>query len=370
MTDELLKYKIGISLIPGIGSINAKKLIAYAGGLEAVFREKKKNLVRIPGIGASLAEKITTQDVLERAEREIEFIHKYHIGYSFYLDEQYPFRLKNCEDAPVILFYKGNIDFNKMKLISIVGTRNATEYGRRCCMKLVEDMKSRQHDVIIVSGLAYGIDICAHRAALKSGFETIAVLGHGLAMIYPSLHKNTAIDICSHGALVSDFVSDTQPDRNNFVKRNRIIAGLSDATIVMESGAKGGALITADIANSYNRDVFAFPGRVDDPSSVGCNWLIKNNKAALIENIADLEYLLGWDVPSKSPVSLQTKLFTELSDEEHKILDILKEHGDLPIDTISIHAEFPVSKVSALLLNIEFAGLVQSLPGKIYRIAR
>lgn len=370
MADDLLKYKIGISLIPGIGSINAKKLIAYSGGLEAVFHEKKNSLLKIPGIGESLADRITNHNILDKASREVEFIAKFNIGYSFYLDENYPARLKNCEDAPVIIYYKGKVDFNKQKVISIVGTRNATEYGRHCCTQLIEDMKARQHDVIIVSGLAYGIDICAHRASLKNGFETIAVLGHGLAMVYPSLHKNTAIEICSHGALLSDFVSDTQPERNNFVKRNRIIAGLSDATIVIESASKGGALITADIANSYNRDVFAFPGRVEDNSSHGCNWLIKKNKAALIENIIDLEYLLGWDSPLESHKPLQTQMFVDLTSDETRILNILREHGDLPIDNISLYANLPVSSVSAMLLNIEFAGLVRSLPGKVYHAGK
>jgi DNA processing protein len=370
MPDDQLKYKIGISLIPGVGSINAKKLIAYTGSIEGVFKEKKNNLLKIPGIGDSLAENIVKQQVLEIAEKEIEYIQKNDIRLHFYLDEHYPVRLKNCEDAPVVFFYKGDVDFNQMKIISIVGTRNATEYGKECCNKLIDDLSNRKHKVLIVSGLAYGVDICAHRAALKNGFDTVAVLAHGLATLYPSLHKSTAKEICNHGALLTDFISSTLPERNNFVKRNRIIAGLADVTIVIESGIKGGALITADIANSYNRDVLAFPGRVNDSYSHGTNWLIKTNKAAMIESIEDLEYTLGWDSPGSGAESKQTQLFVELSAEEQKIADLLREQGELPIDLISLHINLPGSKVSAMLLNLEFAGVVRSLPGKVYRLVR
>jgi len=370
MPDDLLKYKIGITLIPGIGSISAKKLIAYCGSIEAVFKEKKKALLKIPGIGESLAESVINQKVLGLAEKEIEFINRYEINYHFYLDEDYPARLKNCEDGPIILFCKGKTNFNQAKVLSIVGTRSATDYGKECCNKLTDDLKARNHQVLIVSGLAYGVDICAHRAALRNGFETVAVLGHGLATLYPSVHKATAMEITKQGALVTDFVSDMEPDRNNFVKRNRIIAGLADATLVVESGVKGGALITADIAGSYNRDVMAFPGRLNDTYSRGCNWLIKTNKAAMIETVEDLEYLLGWDTPGTQKSAVQTELFPEISLDEKQIIEILREAGELPIDLICVQAEMPMSKISAMLLNLEFAGLIRSLPGKMYRLAR
>ena len=370
MPDDLLKYKIGVSLLPGIGSINAKKLIAYTGSAEAVFKEKKKNLLKIPGIGSTLADGIINQNVLSQAEKEIEFINRYEINYHFYLDEAYPARLKNCEDGPIILYYKGKINFNQAKVLSIVGTRNATDYGKECCNKLTDELKARNHQLLIVSGLAYGIDIYAHRAALRNGFETIAVLGHGLATLYPSVHKATAKEITKQGALVTDFSSDTQPDRNGFVKRNRIIAGLADATLVVESGIKGGALITADLAGSYNRDVLAFPGRSSDPYSKGCNRLIRNNKAALIENAEDLEYLLGWDPPGTLKPAVQTELFAVISPEEKQIIETLRETGELSIDIICMRIDMPVSKVSALLLNLEFAGLIRSLPGKVYRLVR
>lgn len=370
MPDDLLKYKIGVTLIPGIGSINAKRLIAYTGGAEAIFKEKKKNLIKIPGIGEQLVENIIHQDVLARAEKEVEFISKYAIDYHFYLDEDYPARLKNCEDGPIMLYYKGNTNFNQAKVLSIVGTRNATDYGKAWCNRLIEDLKARNHQILIVSGLAYGIDICAHKAALRSGFETAAILGHGLATLYPSVHKATAKEITKQGALVTDFVSDTPPDRNNFVKRNRIVAGISDATLVVESAIKGGALITADLAGSYNRDVLALPGRSGDTCSQGCNWLIKTNKAAMIENVEDLEYALSWDPPGTEKPAVQTELFAEITEEEKRLVTILRESGELPIDLICIHTEMPMSRVSAMLLNLEFAGLVRSLPGKVYRLAK
>ena len=367
ISDDLLKYKIGISQIPGVGSILAKKLIAYTGNIEAVFQEKKKNLLKIPGIGNTLAEVIVSNQNLEKAEAEIEFINRYEIRYHFYLDNDYPARLKQCSDAPIMLFCKGDVNFNKEKVISIVGTRNATNYGKEFCTKLVSDLASRHRDLIVVSGLAYGIDISAHRAALKNSVPTVAVLAHGLSTLYPAAHRNSARDIVNNGALVTDFTSEIKPERNNFVKRNRIIAGLSDATIVVESGIEGGALITADLANSYNRDVFAYPGRVDDEWSKGCNKLIKTNKAAMIETVEDLEYVMGWDSAAKA-VPRQMSLFQNLTAEEQVVVDILKEENNMMIDILCLRTDMPVSKISPLLLKLEFMGLIKSLPGKVYRL--
>lgn len=367
LEDDLLKYKIGISQIPGVGSILAKKLIAYTGSIEAVFREKKKNLMKIPGIGSTLAEVIVNNQNLEKTEVEIEFIKKYEIRYHFYLDEDYPVRLKQCPDAPIMLFCKGNVDFNKEKIISIVGTRNATEYGKDFCSRFVSEMAARHKDLIVVSGLAYGIDISAHRAALKNNIPTVAVLAHGLSTLYPSAHRNTAKEIVNQGALVTDFTSDIKPERNNFIKRNRIIAGLADATIVVESGVEGGALITADLANSYNRDVFAYPGKATDDWSRGCNKLIKTNKAAMLETVEDLEYLMGWDVAART-VPRQMSLFQNLTEEEQAIINQLTEENNLMIDILCLRLDAPVSKISPLLLKLEFMGLIKSLPGKIYRL--
>ena len=367
MPNSLL-YKIAISQISGIGCINAKKLISTVGSLEAIFKESRKNLLKIAGLSRHIVNNILNdrENALEIAQNELLFIDKYNIKPLFYLDKNYPGRLKYCDDSPVVLYVKGKVDFDNQKVISIVGTRNATKYGKDITEKLVKELAEREHEVIIVSGLAYGIDIAAHKSALKYGLKTIAVLAHGLNTIYPSIHKGCAKDIISQGALVTEFISNTGPERPNFVKRNRIIAGLADATIIIESGEKGGALTTADIANSYNRDVFAIPGKLSDNYSAGCNRMIKTNKAALLENIDDLEYLLGWEKAIKK--NIQRKIFVELSGEEKIIFDILKGENEISIDVICAKAGLPVSKVSPVLLNLEFNGLVRSCPGNIYKI--
>ena len=366
--DNSLIYKIGISLIPGIGPITAKKLIAYCGSPEGVFTESRKRLEKIPDIGSHLSTKITDKSVLEKAEKEIKFIENYNLTTFFYLDKDYPERLRHCNDAPVMLFQKGNCDLNKPKIVSIVGTRNATQRGRDTCNKFVAELSENHPDLIVVSGLAYGIDIAAHKAALKNNLDTITVLGHGLSTIYPPVHRSIAKEIVEHGSLLTEFLSYELPEKPNFVKRNRIIAGLADATVVIESGKKGGALITADIANSYNRDVFAFPGRVSDTWSKGCNWLILTNKAALIEGVSNLEYIMGWNADKKNKEVIQTELFHELDEDDTTVSNILKESGDLTIDQISIMANSPVSKISSVLLNLEFKGIVKCLPGRVYKI--
>lgn len=368
MNNNNLLYQIGLTLIPGIGSINAKKLISYLGSVDEVFRAKKNQLLKIPGFGEFIANEIINQNVLKTAEQELKFIEKEKINTTFYLDKNFPERLKHCEDSPVLLFYKGQTDFNTSKIISIIGTRNATPEGKEITEKLIEDLTVTGHNPVIVSGLAYGIDIYAHKAALKNNLQTFAVLGHGLDIIYPAQHKSVAEKIISQGALISEFISNSRVDKQNFVRRNRIVAGISDATIVVESGEKGGALITAEIANSYNRDVFAFPGRISDKYSEGCNKLIKSNKAMLIESYKDLEYILGWDISENKKNNIQPSLFYEFSEDEKKIVEILKQENELLIDTISARTHLPMSKVSASLLNMEFAGILKCLPGKIFSL--
>ncbi len=363
----MLVYKIGITLIPGIGSINGKKLIDYCGGIKAVFKEKKENLLKISGIGESSANSIINQDVLIRAEKEIKFIKKNNITPLFYLDSGYPNRLKHCIDSPLMLYYKGNADLNNDKTISVVGTRRATEYGKRVCNELVRGLANQ--NVLIVSGLAYGIDVCAHRAALDNNLNTVAVLAHGLDRIYPYVHKSIAKKMLDKGGLITEFLSETNPDKGNFPKRNRIIAGLSDAVIVVESAKRGGALITAEIANSYNRDVFAVPGKLaDDKYSEGCNHLIKINKAALIESSKDIEYIMGWEEIKKTKLSKQYELFVKLSEEEKIVVNILKDNGESSIDWLCNKSQLNMGKVAAVLLNLEFQGIVRSLPGKLYRL--
>jgi DNA processing protein len=369
MEDPQLPYKIGISLIPGIGSSNARKLIAYLGSVEAVFSEKKRTLQKIPGIGEVLARVISgSEKVLERAYTEIGFIQRKGIHPFFYFDKTYPARLKECPDAPLMLYTKGPSDLNGNRMISIVGTRRPSSYGMAYCEKLVTELHENGYNIGIVSGLAYGIDITAHKAALQNGLPTFAVLGHGLDRIYPPIHRETACRIAETGSMVSEFLSETVPDRQNFVKRNRIIAGLSDATIVIESGLKGGSLITAGMANGYNREVFALPGRVNDPCSAGCNWLIKTNNAALIENLSDLEFYMGWDKPVIGSIPQQQRLFSNLTEEEQLVIALLREYGQLELDLIAMKTRLPVSRISGMLLSLEFSGYVRAMPGKVFTL--
>jgi DNA processing protein len=367
MSEVSLKHKIALSLIPRIGDINARRLVSYFGCVEAIFHEPYRNLIKIPGIGSGIAAYISEKSYLKIAEKEAEYVIKHNIKTFFYLDNDYPFRLRQCDDSPVVFYFKGNCDLNPNKILSIVGTRNATAHGKEQCEKIITDLAISHPDLIIISGLAYGIDITAHRAALSNGLQTIGVLGHGFKTIYPSIHRPVAKSILSNGGLLTDFMSDTLPERNNFLKRNRIIAGLSDATIVVESGIKGGALITADMAGSYNRDVFAFPGRPDDQWSAGCNSLIKSNKAALIESASDIEYFLNWE-PEKSKPPVQKTLFSDLSEPEQKIYEHIMKEGELTIDHICRTLDIPVNKLSAQLLQMEFKGLIKCYPGNVYRI--
>lgn len=366
-TPENLAHKIAISLIPGIGAVTARNLIAYVGSVEGVFQEKEKNLMKIPGVGEVNAQKVVRQNVLERAKREVDFILKNRIKTYFYLDENYPTRLNNCSDAPIVLFYRGNANLNERRIISVVGTRNATNYGKEMCDELIRNFSQRNYPLLVVSGLAYGIDVHAHKACLKYDVPTVGVFAHGLDNIYPALHAPIATKMLEKGGLLSDFISESKIERQNFLRRNRIIAGLADAIIVVESAEKGGALVTADIANSYNRDVFTFPGRSNDPFSKGCNKLIKLNEAVLIENLADIEKAMNWDVKTPSARVFQTSLFVELTPEEQKLVDLLKG-GDRFVDEITIETQMPMSRVSALLLGLEFKGLIISLPGKMYRL--
>ncbi len=368
MAEELI-FKIALSLITGIGSVTAKSLIAYTGSAEQVFKEKERALRKIPGVGSILARNIIQSKVLSRAGKELEFIHKNQVKALFYLDPDYPQRLLGCSDAPIVLYVKGDPPLNSSKSISVVGTRHATEYGRRMVEQFIGALTDRGYRMLIVSGLAYGIDIQAHKSALRNGLPTVAVLGHGLETVYPSLHTSTAREMVeNNGGLVSDFISYSSIDRTNFLRRNRIIAGLSDATLVIESAKKGGALVTADIANSYYRDVFAFPGRVGDIYSEGCHFLIKSNRAALIESVADLEYVMNWSAVQSVPDAIQKSLFYDFTPEEKLIVDLLRADGDTAIDLICIKTLLPMNKVSPLLLNLEFAGIVKGLPGKVFKV--
>ncbi len=363
MPSDLI-YKIGITLIPNIGVVNGKLLIAHCGGVEAVFKESKKALSKIPNIGSVIIKNITNQKVLQRAEEEIEYLEKNNIKALFYKDKDYPSRLSNCHDSPILLYYKGNAPLNNRRVVSIVGTRHASAYGKEICEEICTHLKN--YDVLILSGLAYGIDSCAHRVSLENGISTVGVLGHGLDTLYPSQNRKIAERMIENGGLLSEFISGTKPDRENFPKRNRIVAGMSDAIVVVESGRKGGAIITAQLGNSYNRDVFAVPGRVGDEYSVGCHYLIRTNRAALIENGSNLTYYMGWEKVESEGVT-QQKLFVELTDDEQLIFDCVCNNKEISIDKISIITAMKPSIVASVLLKLEFEGMVKAMPGKLFR---
>lgn len=372
MNTDALRFRIGITLIKGIGNNLAKNLIAYIGSEEGVFNEPKKNLAKIPGIGEVLSNEIANANVLKRADQEIEFILKNKITPHYFTDREYPFRLKECADSPIMIYTRGNCNLNDGKFIAMVGTRNATETGKDNCRKLIQDLAQQLPNAVIVSGMAYGVDICAHKAAVDSGLPTIGIVGHGLDRIYPAAHRPTAVKMVENGMLLTEYLSGTNPDRQNFVQRNRIIAGLCDATVVVESAAKGGALITAEMANDYNRDVFAFPGRVTDEWSAGCNALIKTNKASLIETAEDIIRFMNWEKQIlKTQTNVQTTLFLDLTDDEQNIVGMLRQHNDgLQLNELAIKLETPVSKISAMLLEMEFKGILKCLPGNVYKIIK
>ena len=363
-----LIHKIALSLFPNIGAVNARRLVAYLGNVNTVFDVSKNELKGIPGIGKGMIKIVIDQrnEVLERAQQELQFIEKYKLKTYFYLDKNFPRRLAQCGDAPIILYMKGAVELNYPRIISVVGTRNATEYGRQQTIELLSNIRKNGLDILVVSGLAYGIDVTAHKAALKSGLPTLGVVGHGLDKMYPASHASIAKEmLAGNGGLLTDFPSNVKIDPGNFLRRNRIIAGLADCTIVVESAKKGGALVTADIANSYNRDVFAFPGRTSDQYSSGCNELIKANKAALIENAEDLISFMGWET-YQQPV--QQSLLIELNTEEEEIVAVLRQNEIATTDLIARNINLPVQKINSSLLNLEFKGVVKSLPGNRFKL--
>jgi DNA processing protein len=360
-------HEIALTLIPGVGVVTAKLLLDHLGDARSIFDASRKDLINVPGIGPKTADSILSQAFMKLAEDEVRFLERYKIKPLFINSPEYPWRLRNCYDAPVLLYYKGNAELNADKIISIVGTRNATEYGRDLTQQLVEGLKAQ--NVLVVSGLAYGIDVAAHKACLRSGVPTVGVVGHGLDRIYPAQHRAVAESMLSTGGLLTEFASQTKPDKENFPKRNRIVAGLADATIVVEAGLKGGALITAELANSYDRDVMAFPGRVNDTYSAGCNFLIKSNRAHLVTGVKDVEYLLDW-IPSQNPKQADTQLSLPLNlyGEEKTVAEYLHEYGSSSFDQLQTAVEIPQTKLTMILLNMEMQDLVIALPGKRYRL--
>lgn len=360
-------YNIAITEISGIGILRAKSLINIFGSAEAIFKESKKALLAVPFIGTALANGVNDKNVLRKAEQEINFADKYGIKVLFYKNTDYPKRLLSCDDSPLILFYKGNIDLNKDKSIAFVGTRSASSYGRGFCRDFIGKLKEKTPDVLIVSGLAIGIDTEAHRCSLENNIPTVGVLAHGLDRIYPPSNRDLAERMVANGGLITEFLSGCSPEKENFPRRNRIVAGMTDATIVVESRIRGGSLITATIADSYNRDVFAVPGKSSDILSSGCNWLIKNRRASMIESVDDFMKEMNWDEGGTAKNDKQMKLFVSLTKEEDVIFNIIGDGKIVGIDDIVASSEIAASKVAGLLLDLEFNDLIECLPGKMYR---
>lgn len=359
---------LALHFIPGIGNHLIKQLISYCGSAENVFKTPKGKLLKIPGIGEVTAESIQRGKPFEEAEKEWRRAEKEEVDLIFYTDKRYPSRLKAINDAPTLLYAKGKMDPENPKVVAIVGTRQATAYGKACIDKLMEGLVA--HSPLIVSGLAYGIDIYAHKQALHHQLQTIGVLGSGLDVIYPSAHRETASRMALHGGLLTEHRFGTPPDAHNFPARNRIVAGMVDAVIVVEAALKGGALITAEIANSYNKDVFAFPGNIDQSHSAGCNNLIKSHKAHLITSAKDLEYIMNWNATG-DPVKKETFNLDAFDPNEQIVIKaLLGNNRQMIIDEISWCTNIGISQLASVLLNLEFKGAVTALPGKAYRLVK
>lgn len=365
-----LLHQIALTYIKNIGPYYAKSIVSYLGSADRLFTIAPSKVTKIDGIKDKRAEMLSRpilDEALRKADAELRFIERNEIDVIFYTDPRYPKRLKMCNDSPLLLYSKGNADLNNQRVISIVGTRNATEYGKHLCRQLIEELQP--YNPLIVSGLAYGIDVCAHKECVKHNVTTVGVLGHGLDRLYPAQNKPTADKMIENGGLLTEYPSGTLPDRENFPQRNRIVAGMADATIVVEASIKGGALITAEIANSYNRDVFSFPGRIGDEFSEGCNFLISHNKASLLTSGTELAFMLGWEAEAKKDVKEQLALPLDLLPDEQLILQTIRQNNaPLAIDDLTIKTNMPMSQLAMNLLNMEMQGYIRSLPGKTYAV--
>ena len=365
MTDNEFIDALRLQAVPNIGDITAKKLITHCGSPTAIFEDKMQHLLKIDGIGTHTLKGLFNKAYKEQAEEEYEFCSRNDLQLSYFMNSDYPEYLKHCIDAPILFFQKGNIDIKNRKIISVVGTRNCTSYGTAFCERFVDEIAPL--DPIIVSGFAYGVDITMHKAAMEKGLQTIGCLAHGLNQFYPKSHKKYASKVMEHGGFITEFWSTSNPDRENFLKRNRIIAGMSEATIVVESAEKGGSLVTADLANGYDREVFAVPGRYSDKYSKGCNDLIKRQKAQMLTSAAELVYLLGWEINEKKEApSVQKQLFVELDEKERSIYEYLQQNGKQQLDTVALECKMPIFRASSTLLEMEMKGVIRPLPGKLF----
>ncbi len=365
MNDTELLHLLALLKVEGVGDITAKKLLDHFENAQEIFRAKPSEITAIDRFGQGLVKRLKDPCIFKKAEAELAFITQHHLQVCYFKDADYPERLKHCIDGPVLLFASGNINWNTQRILSVVGTRQITPYGAEFCRKLLTDLAPL--NPIIISGFAYGVDIVAHQAAIENGLQTVGILAHGLNQVYPKMHKKYVAKMEENGGFMTEFWSDSNPERENFVKRNRIVAGISEATIVIESAEKGGSLITANLANDYNRDVFALPGRTTDRLSQGCNNLIKTQRAHLLTSAADVLYLLNWEIdnnPNGQAKPIQKQLFVALDEEEQKIYDYLQQNGKQLLDVIAIDCGFPVFRISSLLLNMELKGVLRPLPGK------
>lgn len=370
--DPALRYKIAFALldeVPGVGIAHLHELLRFYGSPEAFFNEKQSLLARLKGIGPALAEHLATADLLRRADREMDFMERTGIRAFFFSDDDYPRRLRQCPDAPLLFYYRGRTSLDAAHVISIVGTRKATDYGRQMCKQLVEDIARSLPSALIVSGLAYGIDGQANLAAVQASLPSVAVLAHGLHMIYPASHRRLAVSLVeSGGGVLSEFISGTKPDRFNFLRRNRIIAGLADAVVVVESGLRGGSMNTAALTLSYDRELFAFPGRATDAASAGCNLLIRSSRAALISSADDLLHSLGCQTAPASATHSRNDNLDSLSEVEKEILSLLARHPDgLDPNALARLSGHAVSDLLPMLVQLEFDGRLRCLPGNIYK---
>ncbi len=361
-------YIIALSQIKNVGNVIGKNLIASFGSAESIFKAKKHQLIKVPGVGEIIANEIlkSKDKALKFAEEEGKKIEQYKISICCYTDENYPTRLKFFNDSPLVFYYSGQPLWNAEKTVAIVGTRKPTLYGKDLTTKFIEGI--RDTNVVIISGLAYGIDAIAHQEALNNGLKTMAVLGNGLPDIYPASHTSLAKEIMKNGAVISEYPIKSEPEAINFPKRNRIVAALSDAVVIIESKVDGGSIITASIANSYNKDVFAFPGRTNDLYSSGCNALIKLNKAQMIENADDFLYFMNWTNDERQKKNASPSLPLALTAEQEKVLNLLREKNKLHIDEISYHSNMPASQLSMILLEMEMNNWIRALPGKMYEL--
>lgn len=364
MQQELV-YQIALTQIPGIGGVLARNLVSYCGGVREIFRHKKNKLLQVPGIGEKLADVISRFDNFRPAEAEVAFMEKHGIRPMFYLDKNYPQRLKPYPDAPVMLYSLGNVNLDVPRIVAIVGTRKASDYGKMFTEELVKELQPL--NVLILSGLALGVDVASHRASVKHNLQTVGVMAHGLDRIYPAQHKTIASQMLGNGGLLTEFCSGTTPDRENFPKRNRIVAGLCDVLVVVETSISGGAMITAEIANSYNKEILALPGRVNDERSYGCNALIKLNKASIITQPYDVIDLMGWETSRLEPRQHQLA-FTGLQPWEMAVVDLIRERNKAGIDDLSVTLGIDAGKLSLALLDLEFKGVIRQLPGKFFEL--